>query len=82
MFHQQLLTTLMLVAGPLRAVAIECYLPTQAEHGWQGIRSMPHPLCSLALSYSSGVSSTKVDQAVPSSEADSLPLQGMASPLA
>ena len=39
----------MLVSGPLEAVAIECHLPTLAEHSWQGTGSLPHPLHSLVL---------------------------------
>ena len=35
----------------MRAVAIERLLPTQVEHGWQGIGSMPHMLHSLVLHF-------------------------------
>ena len=41
----------------------------------------PGQISSTSLSHSNGVSSAKADQALPSSEADSLPARGMASPL-
>ena len=39
----------MLVLRPLWAVAVECHLPTPAEHAWQGIGSLRCPLRSLVF---------------------------------
>ena len=73
----------MFVKGPLRTVAIEHHLPTQADHGWQGSRvnTSSTLLPGASLTHSSGVSSAKADQVAPSSEVDSLPPRGVASPL-
>ena len=72
MSHHQFLTPVRFILGPLMTMAIEHHLPTQVEHSWRGVGSTPHPVHSgVSLSHSSGVSSTKADQVVPSSETDS-----------
>ena len=52
---------------------------TQLVRHW--VDALSTSLSGTSLSHSSGVSSAKVDWVVPSSEADSLPPRGVASPL-
>ena len=55
--------------------------PSRAQLVRHWVNSSSTLLSGASLSHSSGVSSTKVDWVVPSSEADSLPPRGVASPL-